>query len=102
MRISVWSSDVCSSDLLRRYQVSRHLVLNEQMDGSVAVLQSSFSELVANGEYGIFAIGIDLTDPDFSLGSIVLLNGDDGWFRQSVPRLEIGRASCRARGCQYV
>src|SRR3546814_10754897 len=58
------------------------------MDGSLAVLKSSFSELVADGEHGIFAIGIDLTDPDFSLGSIVLLNGDDGWFRQSVPRLD--------------
>src|SRR3546814_17981761 len=68
---------------LRRYGRWRRLVLNEQMAGSIAVLKSSFSELVADGEHGIFAIGIALTAPAFSLGSIFLLNGDEGRFRTS-------------------
>src|SRR3546814_9404081 len=67
MRISDWSSDVCSSDLLPR---TDHLVTRCQ------------------AAYGTIANG--------NQESLV------GHARQAQYPLEIGRASCRERVCQYV
>jgi hypothetical protein len=55
-------------------------------NGSLHVLEGAFTTVVADGEYGIFAIGVDLTDPDFPEGSAVLFVGDDGRFEPSSPR----------------
>src|SRR3546814_20074875 len=67
MRISDWSSDVCSSDLPYRA-------------GAAAPL----------------AGGIVFVDPRHeAAGARAILPREDG-------RAELGRASCRARVCQYV
>src|SRR3546814_20377347 len=71
---------------LRRYGRWRRLVRNEQMDGSLTVLKSRFSELVADVQPGIFAIGIHLTEHYFSLGSPVMLTCVNGSFLQPFPR----------------
>src|SRR3546814_4822574 len=69
MRISDWSSDVCSSDL------TQVRVLED-------VLQDAY--LRAREKIG------QLRDPQAL----------DAWLTPSSP--QIGRASCRARACQYV
>src|SRR3546814_8337639 len=66
MRISDWSSDVCSSDL---------------------VADLSVVYPVARGTGPMLA----------SVGAFLLLGEDI-----SAPGVEIGRASCRERVCQYV
>src|SRR3546814_15944996 len=88
MRISDWSSDVCSSDLLA-------------VGGGVAQAEAlaladgeSVHALVATEHR---AVGIDQrTGPDTDLGAeagVGIAGGDEA---------EIGRASCRASVCQSV
>src|SRR3546814_16466499 len=78
MRISDWSSDVCSSDLA--FAVERPVAIGTQ---------------VVAGE-----VAGDLAQPRQEAGRVlqaleVLPGGEEGI-------LEIGRASCRERVCQYV
>src|SRR3546814_10272100 len=80
VRISDWSSDVCSSDLKNRKRKKRLASMLAEFQASTAAL------------------------PD---GAVVL--GDHGaisWFNTAAVQLlglrEIGRASCRERVCQYV
>lgn len=66
---------------------------DEGLEGSLDMLKDSFSYVVSNGEFGIFAIGVDQTDPDFAAGSAILFMGDDGWFRQTSPRIDAAALS---------
>src|SRR3546814_15317828 len=98
MRISDWSSDVCSSDLMAAH-------------GGVIPYDATFL---------IFS---DYMRPPMRLAALMRLHvvhvfthdsialGEDGPTHQpveqlaglrSVPELQIGRASCRDRVCQYV
>src|SRR3546814_12431167 len=120
MRISDWSSDVCSSDLSERalYVVA----------GSVTINERQFSE----SDMPIFASDAAITLRAEQDAHLMLLGGEPVGARQiwwnfvasSAERLEqakadwkaqrfdkvpgetefiqIGRASCRARVCQYV
>src|SRR3546814_20183448 len=101
MRISDWSSDVCSSDLL-----------------DIAILEIGDKPPSPTQPRGEFtsalqgAVGIEQAVPpiDLERGSRVL----EGRFRQCVDELinrtergphahqQIGRASCRASVCQYL
>src|SRR3546814_1192133 len=113
MRISDWSSDVCSSDLGRR-------VLDVQggQDQLTRVAALTQRELAAN------SIGVDLDRGNVHLGGVISLptynrgiadhqylfvNGRPvkdrllvGALRGAYADLQIGRASSRARVCQYV
>src|SRR3546814_1809451 len=90
MRISDWSSDVCSSDLLH------HRDLGRKAQHDVGGRQGVADEMAARAE-AAFHIGemrIELLrDPRL-----------DRRRRGAEPRGvdEIGRASCRERVCQYV
>src|SRR3546814_3673824 len=76
MRISDWSSDVCSSDLLvRDFQ-------------SVIGREARAQMLTRTGRL-----------PDLLVAAIGCGSNAIGLFH---PFLEIGRASCRERVCQYV
>src|SRR3546814_3924891 len=85
MRISDWSSDVCSSDLLRTVAVRR---------GELA------SSLTATGTI------------DFNQRDVAIVQARAGGFVQRVygrapgdvvgAGAQLGRASCRGRVCQYV
>src|SRR3546814_3883499 len=77
MRISDWSSDVCSSDLKRK---------DDGWDG-VLVLTDDTLESGKAAYYG------------GNVGSIESMNKLQ---RGVSTALEIGRASCRERVCQYV
>src|SRR3546814_5567490 len=80
MRISDWSSDVCSSDLLLQelgFAVSRA----QQRSLQDEMMAEALQRLTARAEKAAAALGLHF----------------DGWHR-----VEIGRASCRERVCQYV
>src|SRR3546814_6759374 len=86
MRISDWSSDVCSSDLRDRDH-DRHG--REQVDRQ-RVRRSS-------------AVGVALDLVLGGLGQDLEGLGELGHrIDLAHPGQEIGRASCRERGCQYV
>src|SRR3546814_1890802 len=116
MRISDWSSDVCSSDLLHRATAR----LRDRDDLSAMLV-------TANGRY--FSAGIDLHSPLAPDPAVTSPSRFRRWYRQGVGSLhqlgdeweavekpvvvafqgpclggalEIGRASCRGRGCRYV
>src|SRR3546814_13932929 len=105
MRISDWSSDVCSSDLEAELARSRAAAArgasgeaNPQQvaEGLVAVI-----ERTEHGEAVIFTVDIDpalrlpIEDSDLAemLGALV---------ENAARHAKIGRASCRGRVCQYV
>src|SRR3546814_4669614 len=88
MRISDWSSDVCSSDL-RRCQAGREVERARAAD-------IMFEQIVKLGLEG----GVPLC------GSIFALQIEDERHErfgdEAATEFQIGRAACRERGCQYV
>src|SRR3546814_8946341 len=85
MRISDWSSDVCSSDLNATGAVDDHYVI------SVLVGRDQWDAIDFNR--------LDAIDPAATLnacGAVVKLDRSARFVE------EIGRASCRERVCQYV
>src|SRR3546814_5727373 len=102
MRISDWSSDVCSSDLNLKQRVASHSAGRDAAAGKPAsipaadlnhegprVLQHAIFRLQRPAliEMVIHALGIEEV-----LNPVARQNEAD----------EIGRASCRERVCQYV
>src|SRR3546814_16715804 len=88
MRISDWSSDVCSSDLARRAPADVGVVaaradVEQQLLAGIVEHRRDHRDV---GQVGAAVVGrvqrIDVTRPH--------------------GRPEIGRASCRERVCQYV
>src|SRR3546814_18971330 len=102
MRISDWSSDVCSSDLLPGCELnfSEHLglesVIRAGVDESCASLSRGTQEQLA------VLTRIALADMLLEQGKPVSLILDDPTVYSDDARLEIGRGSGRERGCQYV
>src|SRR3546814_6213160 len=97
MRISDWSSDVCSSDL---QDISIHLTLE---------LTKSISNLeIAPSRIDIGRMATEWLNEDNKRSIEAFVNdklskhiGKNA--RILTPKdVEIGRASCRERGCQYV
>src|SRR3546814_10202433 len=83
MRISDWSSDVCSSDLIAEGGIAA--------GGKIGIAD------IAPADQGQPAIG----DP----GLVMHTAGERGGAQQhleAAPQQEIGRASCRGSVCQYV
>src|SRR3546814_8780166 len=91
MRISDWSSDVCSSDL---------------PDAPVTLVYvddvvERFIELMDGADAAVDAEGFATLTPQYTT-SVGELARQIKIFRDSRDTLEIGRASCRERVCQYV
>src|SRR3546814_4101973 len=84
MRISDWSSDVCSSDLLTLSQSQTRQL--EQSHQALAASEAAYG--LAQRRY---AAGLS--------SQIVVLNAESNVLDA---RREIGRESCRERVCQYV
>src|SRR3546814_12721173 len=113
MRISDWSSDVCSSDL------ALHLGRRENLAGGVRRIVSGGD---AEGEMdqllpvllrnevvlaiGTVGVGVDQAGDGRLAGDVDLLGAGGNVHRPSradcAAAVEIGRASCRERVCQYV
>src|SRR3546814_15017905 len=94
MRISDWSSDVCSSDLLRLGQA----VSRVQQFGLAAAFAGVALVALGQGDGAGDLAQTTLTGVALVLLSAVTIAFYYVW---SV-ELEIGRASCRERVCQYV
>src|SRR3546814_3080693 len=86
MRISDWSSDVCSSDLL---------------DGVALVRRQAFAD---GGRIGAAApvAGDELRHQAEALGEALPQGREVAGLVHQHAVAEIGRASCRERVCQYV
>src|SRR3546814_17669846 len=104
MRISDWSSDVCSSDLIRKHALvsegyaARLKAENLIDDGFVAGITHEFTQHLE--EEFEAAKSYKPNKADWFAGRWSGLNqpADIETARQN----EIGRASCRERVCQYV
>src|SRR3546814_5184927 len=99
MRISDWSSDVCSSDL-------------RMMVGLMDALGVERADFVCNSWGGTIALCLAAHYPD-RVRSLVITGSMPVFYGPLAPlpaegrrgrntRDEIGRASCRERVCQYV
>src|SRR3546814_8176941 len=86
MRISDWSSDVCSSDLT----ILRRLVGKARAD------------LVAGGEDDFAGLGVDDVERGLRTAPVFDHERHAPAVFGALEDEEIGRASCRARVCQYV
>src|SRR3546814_9387691 len=86
MRISDWSSDVCSSDLILSFEPNPDI----------------FSELERNASsdrrWHLFNMALS----DFDGMASFNIMAADQFSSLKAPSGEIGRASCRERVCQYV
>src|SRR3546814_2449112 len=98
MRISDWSSDVCSSDLLFTFAAPVAASSPEQQFGAVADLLSAGK---ADDAMQTLA-QLNAQSPDFHLGRQFYDELKTRLAADTQPPLEIGRASCRERVCQYV
>src|SRR3546814_17710562 len=107
MRISDWSSDVCSSDL-----PAGIAPLSIRSDHHLPLQQSDRIDTAGNVDLEAGARGGDRTagrvDDERTQGVVLHLEIDlpsqQGQAALTAPvlHLEIGRASCRERVCQYV
>src|SRR3546814_2718030 len=99
MRISDWSSDVCSSDLFQA--VAKTLIGNIKEGHKVASFHD-FDNLLPLREAGVHAGGVvaaGVQNHDGLLGQCLQAGQHTGEIQTMG---EIGRASCRERVCQYV
>src|SRR3546814_4921101 len=92
LRISDWSSDVCSSDLLRPHWPSFKEIL--RVGWSAGAISA-----VEGGLFATISVLLGV------IGANALAAGQIAYNCMTVPFMvvyEIGRASCRERVCQYV
>src|SRR3546814_14761110 len=106
MRISAWSSDGFSSDLVARARLSRITPLSRQallltaMEGFtpedtaclIGTSESAVSDLVQDA----------LREIEAQTRAKVLIIEDEPIIAMDLETIDIGRASCRERVCQYV
>src|SRR3546814_20148850 len=97
MRISDWSSDVCSSDLSMAYDIA----LTDKL--------SVFVDDMRRLNVRCLPPCVNRSGPDFTveqdaegLAVRYALGALKGVGEKAMGDLEIGRASCRERVCQYV
>src|SRR3546814_13481513 len=106
MRISDWSSDVCSSDLLPEEGVTLH-ARSRDMVGFIVAGPKSRELLARLTDEDVSNAGFPFMDfRRMDLGMVpawvgrINFTGDLGYELWVAP--EIGRAACRERVCQYV
>src|SRR3546814_13654389 len=106
MRISDWSSDVCSSDLSRFFAGRQ-----DTLARIIAALEGEGAHVVIYGERGIGKTSLMHVLADTARAARYMVVYDscgadtrfDTMFRSILSRIpQIGRASCRERVCQYV
>src|SRR3546814_5988787 len=94
MRISDWSSDVCSSDLAGELRTARQHDVERLVEDDLAAAGEGLAlELRVDRDAHLATAGVDVD-------GAVLVVAEEGAVRRR--RLEIGRAPCRERVCKYV
>src|SRR3546814_13206642 len=120
MRISDWSSDVCSADLLDQAFVPRELILRANDRLTVVRLPVRTQKIVALGAVALLAwtllatgalvvqdrviAGKNRAIENQTLAYFELLSDGSEYHDQfaQITENQIGRASCKERVCQYV
>src|SRR3546814_15487396 len=103
MRISDWSSDVCSSDLANVAKYSegeRRLPIRVRLPESARTQLDVIRNLQVPTLDGQTTPLISVADIDFQAGPGKIIRYDRER-RVAVEADQIGSASCRERGCQY-
>src|SRR3546814_20119952 len=103
MRISDWSSDVCSSDLTAlAFERREHLIIGLAPEGTrsrVTAWKRGFYHLASTANVPVLAAWIDYRSKTVGAGPVFRPSGD--WSADLEPiSAQIGRASCRERGCK--
>src|SRR3546814_9223166 len=103
MRISDWSSDVCSSDLMEgRRDYAGDNVAGVERD-NVATEQGWRTGSNQGQREAASMLGLSVDETSRRIGFINALSGEARSTAISqLSRAKIGRASCRERVCQYV
>src|SRR3546814_4851546 len=100
MRISDWSSDVCSADLMNKNTVQRIFQIKGWQVRKRAVGKRPRIEALPSVAMA--------PDQRWATDLCRIWDGRDGWLSLALVidchtrQLQIGRASCRERVCQYV
>src|SRR3546814_10509051 len=112
MRISDWSSDVCSSDLLGRQVGEPHILerlaplgAGARRDRGLGELDIALSIAAPDEAERVAAVALDHGRLRllFEFGADSEIEVDAATERQEADIVgQIGRASCRERVCQYV
>src|SRR3546814_3216818 len=101
MRISDWSSDVCSSDLTKG---DLHIDMHHTVEDTGIVLGQAFNKAL-DGFKGVRRFGHAYIPMDETLTRAAIDLSNRPYLIWNVayktPK-DIGRASCRERGCQDV
>src|SRR3546814_11829890 len=100
MRISDWSSDVCSSDLATSYDLPATLPMLPAREDGLAGQNLPRLDVPAKID-GSANFAADIRLPNMVFASIRQGPVGDATLK-SINEAEIGRASCRERVCQYV
>src|SRR3546814_2195913 len=108
MLISDWSSDVCSSDLVMQISDEQlHRAVNEGFSGGEKKRNEIFQMAVLEPQLAI----LDETDSGLDIDALKQVAQGVNTLRSPelaflmithYQPLQIGRAPCRERGCQYV
>src|SRR3546814_14282228 len=114
MRISDWSSDVCSSDLLpserelcEQFGVSRSVVREAlsqlKSDRVIEARRGSGAYVLERDQRQSFRMQDVAIEERDSLALVMelIVTVEVAATRFAAMRRKIGRASCRERGCQY-
>src|SRR3546814_8624072 len=103
MRISDWSSDVCSSDLAARLPQRLQRMVAQTRAMEIVTTTSEAEALLLEAQLiKRYRPPYNVLLRDDKSFPFILLRADHDFPRVQKHRGEIGRASCRARVCQYV
>src|SRR3546814_1956119 len=101
MRISDWSSDVCSSDLPLMKAQGFGAVVNVSSIGGLLGVGSCMAYSASKGALNTMTMAMARSlGPEIRVNAVCPGFIASRWF--SDPFGQIGRASCRDRVCQYV
>src|SRR3546814_13813636 len=100
MRISDWSSDVCSSDLIARGVSGRTVDLRRILAGERAATMTRPAAVGVDDDLATGQTAIADRAADHEVAGRV--DVELGLLVDPLRRQQIGRASCRERVCQYV
>src|SRR3546814_15103169 len=99
MRISDWSSDVCSSDLIQPVSAARLAIIVSLRGRPAQYLELPVVEAEALIDPRDLRLGGALVGKEYPRRAAF---DDRGSNARTFDVGQIGRASCRARVCQYV
>src|SRR3546814_11768648 len=102
MRISDWSSDVCSSDLLELQHLGAPPPMVRRDHAPINVIPVVEAEFRVEAIDAFPEIVLDALEVLVRLGKLLARVGEDVLHVGDAVAEEIGRASCRERVCQYV